>query len=464
MSRQTAVPSLEVQRENFRLWLKWSFLFCSNGCIIEDDVRGRSENSPAAGIQNMRCLLLFGFVAVAFTSHRSAAARTPRIELKRLCVDCVTIVKGPRLLGAIVERDAQGTLIVAVQRQWLKQTAPAFYRDHHQREIDELRDGAARLPQRIRQWQARRAKDQALQRFLTSELARIEKRSKETRKPAGTLDSQFVLLTVPAKRVRFVYIQRAQHRQIAAMAWREKLADVESRSAFDLLRELKAKDADVQDSPIDLSGRFPALPDDDRQWAARQALIEYDYRQRLDFQGTGEVLFRTDNEEAVPDLPRLLSEMFRSQLNDQLADLLGQGKPSRKREFDMAKKTAEQQDVRGFRVTRVEHNLAVNRVTVESHFLVRLPDGSWKTIWKQTQTVDATKNRANLEDRINADPRVKQALKLVEAVAGNAANAGTALKFAAATMEAQQHADDQFVEFRLRYTKRVDGPPLRWSR
>ena len=150
--------------------------------------------------------------------------------------------------------------------------------------------------------------------------------------------------------------------------------------------------------------------------------------------------------------------------NDQLADLLGNGKPARKREFDLAKKTAEQQDVRGFRVTRVDHNLAGNRVSVESHFLVRFPDGSWETIWKYTQTVDATKKRAKLEDRINGDPRVKQALKLVEAVGGNTASAGTALKFAAATMEAQQHADDQFVEFRLRYTKRVDGPVLRWSR
>jgi hypothetical protein len=415
----------------------------------------------------MRCLLLLGFFTGVFTSHRAADAQTPHIELKRLCVDCLTLVDGPRLLGAIVDRDAQGTLTVAVQRQWLKQTAPKFYRDHHQREIDAMREGAMRLPKRIRQWKARRANDEALQRFLTSELARIEKLSKSNGEAGATLDSQFLVITVPPKQVRFVYVQPAGRRKIAAIAWREKLAGVESRSAFDLVRELKAKQADVEDSPIDLSGRFPALPDDDRQWAARQALIEYDYRQRLDFQGTGEVLFRTDNENAVPNLPRLLTEMFRSQLDTQLADLLGNGKPGKpapKREFDVAKNTAKQQDVRGFRVTRVVHNLAANRVTVESLFLVRLADGSWETIWQHKQTTDATKNRAELKDRINGDPRVKQALKLIEALAGNAANADTALKFAAATMEAQQRADDQFVEFRLRYTKRIDGPVLRWSR
>ena len=415
----------------------------------------------------MRCLLLLGFVAGVFTSHRDADAQTPRIELKRLCVDCVTITDGPRLLGAIVDRDAQETLTVAVQRQWLRQTAPKYYRDHHQREIDELREGTMRLPKRIRQWKARRVNDEALQRFLTSELARIERLSKSNGEEGATLDSQFLVITVPPKQVRFVYVQPAGRRQIAAIAWREKLAGVESRSTFDLLRELKAKQADVADSPIDLSGRFPALPDDDRQWTARQALIEYDYRQRFDFQGTGEILFRTDKEDAVPNLPRLLTEMFRSQLDTQLADLLGNGKPGKpalKRKFDVAKTTAEQQDVRGFRVTRVDNDLTAKRVTVESRFLVRLADGSWETIWQHKQTADATKNRAELEDRINGDPRVKQALKLVEALAGNAANAGTALKFAAATMEAQQRADDQFVEFRLRYTKRIDGPVLRWSR
>jgi hypothetical protein len=37
------------------------------------------------------------------------------------------------------------------------------------------------------------------------------------------------------------------------------------------------------------------------------------------------------------------------------------------------------------------------------------------------------------------------------------------LRFAAATMEAQQTADDRFFAFRDRYTQRLDGPPLRWE-
>ena len=80
------------------------------------------------------------------------------------------------------------------------------------------------------------------------------------------------------------------------------------------------------------------------------------------------------------------------------------------------------------------------------------------------QTLDATKKRAELEERIQADPRVKQSLKLVEALGGQAANSIPVLGFASATMQGQQDADDAFVEFRLRYTKHVDVPVLHWSK
>jgi hypothetical protein len=39
----------------------------------------------------------------------------------------------------------------------------------------------------------------------------------------------------------------------------------------------------------------------------------------------------------------------------------------------------------------------------------------------------------------------------------------TAVRFGAATMEAQQRADDRFYAFKDRYTEKLDGPPLRWQ-
>jgi hypothetical protein len=39
-----------------------------------------------------------------------------------------------------------------------------------------------------------------------------------------------------------------------------------------------------------------------------------------------------------------------------------------------------------------------------------------------------------------------------------------AVRFGAATMSAQQAADARFFEFRDRYTRRLDGPPLVWSK
>lgn len=419
----------------------------------------------------MRRLLIFGCAVGIIAGHNASNAQSRRVELRRLGVDCVTVEKGPRLLGAVMDRDADGGMTIAVQREWLKQTAPRFYRNHHQRELDELRDGAARLPNRIRQWKTARPNDEELQRFLDAELVRIERAAKQPRKPADALDSQFAVVTVPAKQVRFSYLQPAKHRSVAVLAWRERLKDVESRSAVELLRELREKQIDPVKKAADLSDRFPALPDDEKQWAARQALIEYDFRQRLDFQGTGDVLFRTDDEEALPALPELLTAMFRSELGNQLGELLGgdlfkggkAAQPVQKREFDTAKKAADKLAATGFRVMRVQNNLAAKTVSVESRFLARLPGGKWETIWQFRKTLDATKERDELEERIQADPRVKQSLKLVEALGGEEAKAIPVLGFASATMQGQQYADDAFVEFRLRYTKQVDGPVLRWS-
>ncbi len=154
-------------------------------------------------------------------------------------------------------------------------------------------------------------------------------------------------------------------------------------------------------------------------------------------------------------------------MNRLLVESLGQtqrAKKSRPKWFDIAKKTAEREHVLGVRVTRVDQNLVAKRASVESLFLARMPDGSWETVWKHSETVDASKKNPELEARIKEDSQVRKVLDAAKlfGLGGDEEPLRMALRFGAATMQAQESVDARFFEFRDRYLRRLDGPPIYW--
>jgi hypothetical protein len=113
-------------------------------------------------------------------------------------------------------------------------------------------------------------------------------------------------------------------------------------------------------------------------------------------------------------------------------------------------------------VTRVEQNLDAKRVEVETRFVARIPGSSWTTIWQHVEKADASKPRPEAEQQIMQDPQVRSALELIRSVGLGAEEQVTlAIRFGAATMEAQNAADRRFFQFRDRYVRRLDGPVLR---
>ena len=60
------------------------------------------------------------------------------------------------------------------------------------------------------------------------------------------------------------------------------------------------------------------------------------------------------------------------------------------------------------------------------------------------------------------DPQIRTALDLVKSFGlGGDEQVKLAVRFGAATLEAQKQADSRFFEFRDRYLHRLDGPVLR---
>jgi hypothetical protein len=313
------------------------------------------------------------------------------------------------------------------------------------------------------------------------ELIRILEKERETSAGIAPVEQPeatpaFCRLTLSRADVRQIFAQSDLRRKLAVAAFQAQLDPVESSTLTHLQQQLAARDIDWQNSAVDASQLVGKLRSQgDREWAARRAIYEYQFLSRLDFQGTGNALVQTGDEAPPPDLARLMQDMLTQQRAAALGDLLeepiftgldfgGLGAAQDPQAgFKQATRTAERQGVRGLRITQVTPDLGRRQTIVEDHFLARMPDGSWETIWSVTKTISARNaDQADL-DRIKQDPQVKQIVGLAEGLGLAGGHLDLALQFGAATMNAQQATDDEFYEFRDRFTKRLDGPPLNWE-
>jgi hypothetical protein len=289
-------------------------------------------------------------------------------------------------------------------------------------------------------------------------------------------EAQFVRLTLSRADIRQIFAQSDVRRKLAIAALQQKLNDVESTPLPQLQRDLAARNIDWQNNDADASQLVGGgMLQNDREWAARQAIYEYQFLRRLDFQGTGNVLVQTGEEAPPPNLARLMQGMLDQQRAAALGDLLeepiftgldfgGLGAPQDPQSgLKQATRTADRLGVRGVRITRMTPDLARKQSTVEDRFLAKMPDGSWETIWSVTKATSARSASQNEIDRVKQDPQVKQIIGLAEGLGLGGAQLDVALQFGAATMNAQKATDDDFYEFRDRYTKRLDGPSMSWE-
>jgi len=405
---------------------------------------------------------------VAWSFVGSVLAAEPAVT--ELGVDLVAVKRGPRLLGAIVDRASDGTLTVAVSRAWLKGAHPRSFEEYRAAETVEHRLALEELRDRLKEWQKARPEPKTLAFFLNKEADRVTSELARLEKPGGDEpEPEFLLVSVPAANAERVVVQPPQRKQVAVVAWKEGLARVESRSVASLTKELEQRKIDVAKQRVDLSDRFPIRRQSADEWAARQAIVEFQLREPLDFQGTGDVIVQTGDKAPAPATGELLMAILRSQLEGQLADLLAEpgAKPAKRDgesegSIKKASTVAEKADALGLRITRVTPDVAGGKVRVESQFVAKLANGKWKTVWSHSEQQDPTKVDPDVVDRIAQDPQVKGALEAIKSsgIVGGDAALRQALQFGAGTMQAQQAADERFLEFRDRYLQHLDVPLL----
>jgi hypothetical protein len=413
-------------------------------------------------VYNLRMFRVLPTIVVFCLASAVFSADRP-VGISKRAVDMVSQKKGPMLLGAILGRQPDQSLQIAVCREWLKHAEPELYAREMADETATRTKRLETLLQRLKTWMAARADDKGLMFALQPERRRIEKLLTQ-QTPRASEQPQFFVLQIESRNIRKALRQAVGQRRIAAFAWRERLADGETRSAEDLATELRDRNIRLETETPNLGDRLPPTDQSADEWANRQAMFEYKFRQPLDFQGTAGLLLKTGDENARVDAGSLLTELLQNQLGSQLADLLEPNSNRSRKTSDAglerAKAAAQSAGIRGFRVTTMDHDLSQQMVTVTTTFYAQLANDKWKRVHSISEAIDASKPRGDSQQQIKDDPRIKQILTVVKQFGLPQSSLDTALQFGAATREAQQNVDGQFLEFLDRYIRRVDSPPL----
>jgi len=406
-----------------------------------------------------RCGLLWILITISQTSP--VAAQPKPTANARLAVDVVSLKSGRHLRGAIVWRQPNGTTTMAVSTKWLKESNSKLATTTLAENLEQQKLAWSRTADRIND-QLKTVDDApGLTFFLKQELARLKQL---IAKPPED-EPKFVWVDLPPETISKLTPVSPEQRAIAMHGWHEGLNQVESRDATSLAKELKDKGVKLNGPAPDLCDQLPARLQSDLEWTARMAVVEYAVLKPIDFQGMGDTVIRTGDGQPI-DLAKILPKLIDQQLGSLLKELNLDGRPPAKTAgnndwLKSASREAETAKSTGFRVTRLEMAAGNGRVTVETHFVAQLAPGRWETVWQNSVNEDATKPRPQAEQQIEADPQLKPALETLKTIGLVDANVfKQAIRTGAATMAAQNTADGLFSEFRDRYSRRLDGPPL----
>lgn len=408
------------------------------------------------GFAPLILLLVLGMIR----SPQSFAAK--KKSPHHLAVDIVTVKAGQTFRGAVLNRQSDGSLTMAVSRAWLEKADPKEFARQVDRTNTFERDAWSDTKRRIDHELANSPDGSRLVFFLKHERERMEKLLEQSKSSS----SSFFLIDVPADHISKVHPAPDDAKKLAILAWNEGLEAVETLPATTLQKQLKEAGVALDGPLPDLSSMLPAQLQSDDEWSARMAIAEYTFTEPLDFQGYEDVLIRTEAGKQI-NLTAVLPKLLTGQVNTLLGDLLNPGTSPQRNAQPSAETSslksaiaiAEKSHLRGFRVTRLHLHPDFLTVGVETSFVAKLSDGTWRTIWQQEESANGAQLRPEEEARIADDPQVKTLLDSLKAL-GLGDDVAQAVRMGAATMSAQQSAESGFFEFRDRYVDRLDGPPL----
>lgn len=375
------------------------------------------------------------------------------------------ILKNRKVIsGVVITNDDGGRTLVAVSRAWLQKDETLYPKLATESE-DLERIAYTQIRERVTELLKDRAEWPAPQ-VLESELQRAEQWLEEKDHPK----SQLFFLSFPKNEILRVDSPGPSELRKAQWAWYAKLEAPESNSSASLTQLLDDEHLPWQSDFPELGDRFPARPQDEKEWNARLALFRFSHVESVTFQGTENLMVYAKKRDAPIDMSKIVAQLMTSQLQSILSELTGD--PASKSPTQVknawlrtAKMEAEKIHLNYLRATSVAADPVSGEVNVDSGFALKFPDGRWEAIWTTRERKDANRQTQRSIETIQNDPQISSLKKSLSALGlgDNNEQIALAIRIGAATMHAQQETDMRFEKLRQRYMKRLDLPLLLWE-
>lgn len=420
----------------------------------------------------------------------------PRVKPERLGVDFVELSDGTKLFGFVLRQLENQSLEVAIARHWLQATYPELASKISAQETEDRKRIQKQLLDRIDTWIEERDPESQLVRYLRAEREFIQSQlADEADNPKALADSLFVLQTVSKDERNSVQIASPSNRRLAGLAFENEIDEVTITPASILRFKLEDLGIDLATAKFDLSDDLPATrQESSRAWAGRQALVEYQMLEPMQYQGVGSNLFRTGDGAANLQNPGDLLGLAQSMLGGSSLGLgsggdsiLSIGAELGLPEFQQYKKSkgpnsartnsnasngkldwatkiireAEAKNVRGILVFRLEQNPLSDRVAVRTSFLAMFKPGDWFELYQKTSTTSAQKQTQDKIDSLKNDPQLAATMDTLESILpGMQSQLNLALRHGAATQQAITDAREAFGQFLQQHTQSLLSDPI----
>ncbi|NBY02968.1 MAG: hypothetical protein EBQ87_13445 [Planctomycetes bacterium] len=352
-------------------------------------------------------LLITSGSAVAEQQKKNAAVS------KVTPVEIVVLKKGTELKGLTLGKTKSGNLVFAVQRSWLKKALP----DQFEMFINNEKETSFAIQQdiskRMKLWieESEKAnKSKAWINYLQDEQKILQEKNPQ--------NQQIYLFEIkPADVKKYSPVQPVV-KQLLMVAWQERLADVENKTAGELSLELLQSKIDWQKEKIYLADRLPPMRvEDELDWSIRKALFAYKSQEGIHLQGTGDFLI-DKNDNKGNGFAGIFQGVAQSILGDAMKELgLVQNLAKQASWPEQAAKIGNDKKVMALRVTRVVPELNAGKMSVEDTLLTNLPNGNWIPVWNSKLSADASQARPQAEAQIRNDPNVGAMLKQIRGLA-----------------------------------------------
>ena len=434
------------------------------------------QNRPSVGCRPVRFprLLTAVWLSLALFVVPLEAQQEYRGSPKALALD-VVFLKDKHTLYGIVHQIEKDTLGLVVERQWLRDHVTEIYDQQLAVERRQTRQAQSEMQKRIQRWLSNVEEKVDLRIFLEDELKRIREATEigediENGKPIA---SRFMLLSIPRDQIRKLVQQPNWQTQVALVSWEEKLADVTSRTASDLRRELEQRQVAWKTLQPNFKDDVPTRPQSDREWAFRQAIVEHVFTPPLEFQGVEGAFVRRGG---VPDLKTMLKMALGSAQGGQTLQQLGEelglpeftrnkseapGEQSLKQRWQDQISIAEREGARGFSAIQLKQSPSTNRVEVTLFFLAQDEVGDWHLLNEFVGSARSDQQTKADLAALKTDPQVQRIVAVSKGLGlTSQRQLDFALKQGLATQAAMQQAMNELAIELNAFADSLSGPPI----